>query len=249
VTTAEDLTGRVAIVTAAAGAGVGGGIVRALHAAGATVVASDVHAGRVERLRTDLGIEVHVVDVGAQGAVEAHVDDVLARHGRLDVLVSCAGINVVKPAWELTEQDWRSVMEVNLNAPFFAARAALPAMIEAGRGVIVSIASVAAWHPTRRESAYHVSKAALVALTRALAIEAAPHGVRVNAIAPGFVENPFLANVYGPEHVERFRAQMPRGHGVLPEEIGATAAWLVSDAASAITGETVAVTGGFLFRP
>src|SRR5215203_3843615 len=141
----------VAVVTAAAGAGVGGGVARALADAGYRVFASDFHAGRAEKMGADPRFDVSVVDVADPSALEGWITSVIAREERLDVVVSCAGTNHVGPIWEMTVEQWRHVLDVNLNSHFVAARAALPAMLARGHGVLLAIASVAAWRPTKRE--------------------------------------------------------------------------------------------------
>ena len=219
------------------------------RADGAIVHASDAHVGRVDRLSNELpGVYASVVDVTDRGALADYLDDVLAREGRVDVLVNCAGTNVVKPTWDLSDDEWDHVFDVNLDAVFRATRAVLPGMLRRRSGAIVSIASIAAWDPSPGEIAYSTSKAALIAFTRAVAKEVAGTGVRVNAVAPSFVENPFLEKVYGPERLEQLRAAMPGGRGVLPEEVAATVSWLAGDGSSFVTGETVTVAGGGFLR-
>jgi len=234
----------VAVVTAGAGAGLGGTIVRRLHADGLRVIASDAHAGRLEKLRGELGIETERVDVSDRKALAAHLAGVEKRHGRIDLLVNCAGTNVLRPTWQISDEEWDTIVEVNLNAAFRAARAVLPGMIDRGVGSIISIASIAAWKPGRDEVAYGTTKAALVGFTRSLAMEVAGMGVRVNAVAPGFVENPFLEKTYGVERMNELRAASPMGRGVLPSEVASAVAWLASDEASYVTGEIITVAGG-----
>ena len=242
------LDGTVAVVTAAAGGGVGNAVARRLRDEGAVVVISDVNERRLERAAADLGVEAAVVDVGAPGAVERHVADVLDRHGHIHVLVSCAGINVVKPAWELAEDEWRRIVDVNLTAPFLAARAVLPSMLAQGCGSLIHIASIAAWLPSPGESGYGTTKAGLLGLTRTLALETAGRGVRVNAIAPGLVDNPYLEAAYGPEHVAELRARIPMGRAATPAEVAAAAAWLASDESAYVTGECITLAGGWYMR-
>ncbi len=242
------LDGRIAVVTAAAGVGIGGSVARRLHADGAQVIVSDAHAGRLDRICEELGIQGAVVDVADPGALVDHLDRVAAELGRVDIVVSCAGANVVKPTWELTDAEWLHVFDVNLTAAFRAARAVLPGMIHRGSGCIVSIASIAAWDPPEHEVAYATSKAGLIGLTRALAREVAATGVRVNAVAPGFVENPFLEKLYGRERMDELRAAAPLGRGVKPEEVAGVVAWLASDAAAYVTGETITIAGGTFYR-
>jgi 3-oxoacyl-[acyl-carrier protein] reductase len=231
------------VVTAAAGIGIGGTIVRRLLAEGATVVASDAHEGRVKKLAADTAAEAEVVDVRDQDALRAHLNAVLTRHGCIDVLVNCAGTNAIAPLWELTEDQWQRVFDVNVSAMLRACRTAVPSMIEAGRGSIVNIASIAAAHPFRHEGAYSITKAAVVALTRALAKDLAENGVRANAVAPNFVENRFLANVYAPDRLDRSRRAMPFRRGVDPAEVAAVVAFLASDDASYVTGEVITIGG------
>ena len=244
----QPLEGRIAVVTAAAGVGIGGSVARRLHADGARVIVSDVHAGRLDKICAELGIEGSVIDVADPAALTDHLERVEAELGRIDIVVNCAGANVVKPTWELSDAEWLGVFDVNLTAAFRAARAVLPGMIARRSGCILSIASIAAWDPPEHEVAYATSKAALIGLTRALAREVAATGVRVNAVAPGFVENPFLEKLYGSDRMDALRAATPLGRGVKPEEVAGAIAWLASDAAEYVTGETVTIAGGTFYR-
>lgn len=239
---------RVAVVTAGAGAGLGGTIVRRLQADGLRVIASDSHAGRLAKIGAELGIETECVDVSDRKALAAHLAGVESRHGRIDLLVNCAGANIVRPTWELSDEEWDGIVEVNLTAAFQAARAVLPGMIQRASGSIVSIASIAAWNPDMNEVPYSTTKAALIGFTRALGVEVAATGVRVNAVAPGFVENPFLEKLYGPERMQSLREGAPMGRGVLPAEVANAVAWLGSDEASYVTGEVLTVAGGQYVR-
>ena len=245
----KNLEGQIAVVTAAAGVGVGNAIARRLIGDGATVVISDQNEKRLTATAQELGAESQVVDVADAVDLRAHLGGVLDRHGRIDVMVSCAGINTVSPAWELAEDDWRNIIEVNLTAPFVAAQAVLPQMISRSHGSIINIASIAAWLPSPGEAAYQASKAGLLGLTRALAIDAAPHGVRVNAIAPGLVDNPYLAKIYGQERVDDLLSRIPIGRAVDPAEVAAAASWLASDESSYMTGECLTLAGGWYVRP
>lgn len=243
------LEGQVAVVTAAAGAGVGNAIARRFRHEGAVVVISDIHEGRLNRATRDLGVEGEVVDVGQRGALERHLHGVIERHGRIDVLVSCAGINVVGPSWDLDDESWRNILEINLTSVFLGAKVVLPGMLERGTGSLISISSIAAWLPSPGEAAYQTTKAGLLALTRALALETAGRGVRVNAIAPGLVENPHLERVYGAERLAAIRAGIPFARGADPAEIAAAALWLASEESSYVTGECLTLAGGWYFRP
>lgn len=239
----------IVVVTAAAGAGVGNAIARRFVAEGATVVISDAHAKRLPAAAEELGVEGEVIDVADSDSLVAHLKGVIHRHGRIDTLVNCAGINSLGPAWELDIGDWRRILEVNLTAPFVAARAVLPAMLERQSGSIINICSIAAWLPSDGECAYQASKAGMLGLTRALAHEAAPHGVRVNAIAPGLVDNPFLARLYGDEHVAQLHARIPMKRPAEAAEVASVAYWLASDETAYITGECITIAGGWYMRP
>lgn len=238
----------MAVVTAAAGAGVGHAIAGRFAQAGGTVVISDVHEGRLRRTCDELGVEGAVVDVADERELVDHLHQVIARHGRIDILASCAGVNEVVPAVDLAVARWRHVLDVNLTAPFVGAATVLPGMVDRGWGSIINIASVAAWLPSRDQAAYQATKAGLLGLTRALAFESAAAGVRVNAIAPGLVDNPYLANVYGEAGVRRLRDQIPMGRPAAPEEIAAAALWLASDESAYVTGECITVAGGWYMR-
>jgi 3-oxoacyl-[acyl-carrier protein] reductase len=240
--------GRIAVVTAGAGVGIGGSVARRLVKDGATVIVSDAHAGRLAKISEELGVATALVDVADGDALATHLADVETRYERVDLLVNCAGANVVKPTWMLTDADWQHVLDVNLTAAFRAARSVLPGMIDRRSGVIVSIASIAGWDPAPAEIAYSTTKAALVAFTRALARETAEYGVRVNAVAPSFVENPFLEKLYGPERIQALRAAAPLQRGVRPDEVAGVVAWLASDEAEYVTGETVTIAGGSFLR-
>lgn len=245
----ESLKDRVAVVTAAAGAGLGGSIVRRLVEDGVRVVASDMHEGRLRQLTDELGIEGGVVDVSDSGALERHLESVLSTHGRVDVLVNCAGTNALGRISEIDLEDWRRVFSVNLDAAFVACRAVIPTMLTNGRGSIINITSTSAWAPANDELAYSSSKSALAGFTRALARSVAGTGVRANAVAPSLVDNPFLAKVYGEDKVAEMAAELPMGRPVRPDEVAAVVAWLASDESSYISGETLGVTGSAFLRP
>lgn len=242
------LQGKVAVVTAGAGAGIGGSVVERLHREGAIVHVSDANEKRLQRMADRLGIASAVVDVTAPDDLERHLQEVEAQHGRIDILVNCAGRSVIKPIEDVSLDEWRSVFAINVESCFRAARTVLPGMKAAGRGSIVSIASIAAWNTYPNEVLYSVSKAALVALTRALAQELAPSGVRVNAVAPSLIENPFLDRVYPAERVAELRAAMPRGRGIAATQVASVVAFLASDDAEGVTGETVLITDGQITR-
>lgn len=249
------LDGKIALVTAAAGAGIGQAVARRLLEEGAEVVVTDAHARRAGEVgdalskefgRKVLGLEL---DVTQNDQVDAAIEATLNEHGRLDILVNNAGINRLAPVWEMTDEDWDLVIGVCLTGTFKTMRAALKAMIEQKFGRIVNISSVAAWAALGDgEAHYAAAKGGVVSLTRSTAREVAAHGIRVNAVAPGFTYNPFLERIYPPEFFERMRKQAPLGRVGEPTDIANAALFLASPLSDYITGETLSVAGGTFFR-
>lgn len=246
----QRLEGKVAIVTASAGAGIGQATVRRLAQEGAKVVVSDIHERRTAEVAEDLkakgfeaiGVPCNVTD---KEQVEALVKQTLEAFGRIDTLVNNAARNIVKPVVELDDESWDTVVNVNLKGTFYCSRAVLPTMIKQRGGNIVNISSIAAWIGSKEDgAAYCAAKAGIMAFTKVLAREAAPYNIRVNCIAPGFIPNPFLRRIYPEEVLRRYEELSPMGRGGKPEEVANVIAFLVSDEASYITGETVCVSGG-----
>jgi 3-oxoacyl-[acyl-carrier protein] reductase len=249
------LEGQVAIVTAAAGAGIGQAIARRFAEEGAQVLLTDAHARRVQEVaaamskdygREFTGLEVDVTNVGqVQGMVQTALD----RHGQIDILVNNAGINRLQPVWEMSDETWDLVIGVNLTGTFHCTRAVLPHMIERKRGAIVSLSSFAGWVGSDEgEAHYCAAKAGVMAFTRAVAAEVGRYGVRVNAIAPGLVYNPFLDRVYPPEFFERIARRAPLGRVGEPADIANLATFLASDQSSYITGEVFCISGGMYMK-
>jgi len=253
---ALDLTGRVALVTAAAGAGIGRATARRLAEAGADVVLTDLAADRTataaEAIAAGTGRRVVglALDVTDEHHVDAVVAEVLRRFGRLDVLVNNAGTSEPALLWETTTDSWRRVVDVCLTGHFFTMRAVLPHMIERRSGSIVNIASIEAWTSrTPGNTAYHAAKAGVLALSRSTAHQAAPHQVRVNCVAPGLTPNPFLAKLIPAEHLAAMEAEIPLGRPATPDDIADAVLFLASDASRSVTGETISVCGGSYMRP
>jgi NAD(P)-dependent dehydrogenase (short-subunit alcohol dehydrogenase family) len=233
-----ELAGRVAIVTGAA-QGIGQGIVGMLLGEGASVLAfdSDDALLRESSATWEGAVETFAGSVTDKAAVEGAVTAAEDRLGPVDILVNNAGIWVIKPLLEQTDDDFDRVLAVNLRGTWLFLRAVAPGMVARKRGAIVNLASIAAFTYTVATGAYGASKAGVVALTRDAAFELAPHGVRVNAIAPGNIANPRRSNRWPPS------AGVPLGSGG-PEDIAGAVRFLVSDASRYVIGQTITVAGG-----
>ncbi|HEV8297213.1 MAG TPA: SDR family NAD(P)-dependent oxidoreductase [Acidimicrobiales bacterium] len=246
--------GRVALVTGAAGAGIGAAVARRLAREGAAIIAVDHHAARtvaiVEELRAahDVPVLGFPVDVTDRAAVDAVLDAATRELGTIDILVNNAAINVQGSVFDYDPDDFERVVAVDLTACWYLIRRLIGPMRELGHGSIVNISSVAAYNGGRgREAPYSAAKAGLLEITRSVAIEAGPHGIRCNAIAPGLVMSKFVE-----KHRERFQADADatplRRHG-RADEIANVVAFLVSDESSYITGEVINVSGGWFLSP
>lgn len=250
------LDGRVAIVTAGAGAGIGQATARRMAEEGAKVVVTDAHARRVEEVASALSNELGKeflgleVDVRNVDHVTRMVDATLERHGQIDILMNNAGINKLSPVWEMDDETWRLVIDVNLTGTFNCMRAVLPHMIERKSGAIVSMSSSAGWiGGADGEAHYSAAKAGVMGLTRAVAAEVGPHGIRVNAIAPGLIYNEFLERIYPKEFFERYAKRVPLGRVGQPPDVADLAVFLASDMSRYITGEVVSISGGSVMTP
>lgn len=229
------LEGKVALVSGAAG-GIGAAVVARLDEEGATVVASDVAA-------PEGGV---VCDVTSEASCAAAVAEVLDRHGRLDVLANVAGIAVGNRIEDVTADDWRRVLDVNLTGTFLLSQAALPAL-RASTGTIVNLASVAGIRATPYNAAYCASKGGVILLTRSMALELASEGVRVNAVCPAAVDTAFVRDFALPDDADLpllMRSVSPMGHLIEPAEVAAAVAYLASGDAANVTGTTLVIDGG-----
>ncbi|ANS64573.1 short chain dehydrogenase [Streptomyces lincolnensis] len=242
------LAGRTAVVTAAAGAGIGGATARRFLEEGARVLISDAHARRLkehaERLAGEFGSErVAAVpcDVTDENQVRALFDTALREHGRLDVVVNNAGLGGTSSLVDMSDDQWTHVLDVTLNGTFRCTRAALRRMREAGAGVIVNNASVVGWRAQPGQAHYAAAKAGVMALTRCAALEAAEYGVRVNAVSPSLAMHPHLVKVTTPELLEELTAREAFGRYAEPWEVANVIVFLASDYSSYMTGEVVSV--------
>jgi len=245
----QRLDGRVALVTGAA-SGIGLATADALARAGASVIVSDLDGDAATAAAAEIaGAEATTLDVADEARIVAVFADVAERQGRLDILVNNAGVGARQPAMEMPRETWDRVLDINLTGTFLCSREAAKAMLPAARGAIVNVASImglvgGGLYPN---AAYHASKAGIVNLTRALALEWARAGIRVNAVAPTFALTPLTEKLLGETGMAaRIENVTPMGRLVEPEEVAAAILFLASDAAGMITGHTLPVDGGWL---
>ena len=244
----DGLEGTVAIVTGAAG-GLGREIVRALHGAGVRVVAEDI-AAEVSELETGDGTIVALRgDVALAETAQAAVALAQERFGRLDLLINNAGRGVFKALADTTDEDWDGLMSSNVRGVFVHSRAAMPVLERSPAGAIVNVASISGLVGLPGQSAYCATKGAIVQLTRAIAVEVAASGVRVNAVAPGAIHTPLLVQALGDGDLEEglrmVAGHHPMGRYSTAEEIAGVVLFLASPRASFITGAIVPADGGY----
>jgi 3-oxoacyl-[acyl-carrier protein] reductase len=240
---------RVAIVTGAA-RGLGEAVVRRLHADGYSVAAADVELDGVGRLAAELGGQVLPLelDVREPDAWQRGLAATVEAFGDVDALVNNAARTVIRPFWEIEVEEWDDVLATNLRGAYLGIRVVGAHLRDRGAGRIVNLASVAGQNSRAVTGVHYASsKAAIVALTRHAATELAAAGVTVNAVAPAAIDGPMVATV-PPERLQAMVAAIPLGRLGRPEEVAATIAFLLSDAAGFVTGATFDVNGGLLMR-
>jgi 3-oxoacyl-[acyl-carrier protein] reductase len=237
------LRDKVVVVTAAAGTGIGSAVAKRSLEEGAQVVLSDWHERRLREKAEELG-DVHAIpcDVTSEELVQALIDGAIERFGRLDVLINNAGLGGSKSIVDMTDDEWFRVLDVTLNGTFRATRAAARALIAQGTGgAIVNNASVIGWRAQTEQAHYAAAKAGVMALTRCAAVDVAPHGIRVNAVAPSLAMHPFLAKVTTEELMADLTAREVSGRAAQPWEVANVMVFLASDHASYLTGEVISV--------
>ena len=258
-----ELEGQASIVTGA-GRGIGRAIALELASLGSDVVVADLLDANAEQVAEEIhalgrqAIPVHV-DVTSRSDLNAMAAKAMAEYGRIDVLVNNAGVNWFGSVLEVTEESWDFVMDVNAKAVFFASQAVLPHMFAARKGSIVSLASMAGKLGSTYSVAYAASKAAVISITRSLALSGAPYGVRANCVCPGYIYSTDMwrqvevgiSEVLGmtPDELNAQRLkQIPLGRWETPEDVAKLIGFLASDRSFYITGEDVKVSGGLVMH-
>jgi 3-oxoacyl-[acyl-carrier protein] reductase len=239
-----DLTGKNALVTGASG-GIGAAIARQLHAAGATVGLSGTRVEPLEALAAELGERAHVLpcNLGDAEAVDALPKQAIEAMGSLDVLVNNAGITRDNLFMRMSDEDWASVLEVNLTSTMRLCRGALRGMMKARWGRIINVSSVVGATGNPGQANYAASKAGMVGMSKSLAYEVASRGITVNCIAPGFIETA-MTDKLTDDQKDKILVQIPAGRMGSAEEIAASALFLASPEAGYLTGTTMHVNGG-----
>ncbi len=239
-----DLAGKCALVTGASG-GIGGAIAGALHGCGAEVALSGRRREALDRLAGELKDRVHVLpcDLADGTAAAALAADAESAMGRLDVLVNNAGLARDGLAMRMKDEDWQTVIDVNLSAGFRLARAVLRGMMKRRSGRIVNITSVVGVTGNPGQVNYAAAKAGLTGMTKALAAEVAARGITVNCVAPGFIETA-MTEALGEPQREQLAARIPAGRFGSVDDVAACVVFLASDEAAYITGQTLHVNGG-----
>lgn len=245
-----DFSGKTAIVTGATG-GMGRGIAGALARCGADLVVHSTNAAAGDRLASELqGLAVRALPVEADlrnlGETGRIVEQALSEFGRIDFLVNAAGIYDLSSLTELTEAKWDQTIDVNLKGPVFLTQVAMTDMMNRGSGSIVNIGSSVAGNGGSGPEgmAYNISKSGLQCFTKTLAKQLAPYGVRVNTVSPGIIDTPLLRRPFTEHEVKSFADLVPLGRLGTPKDIADAVIFLLSDAASYITGQAIHVNGG-----
>lgn len=239
-----DLTGKVALVTGATG-GIGAAIARALHGAGATVGLTGTREAVLAKLADELGDRAAVLpaDLGSVDAAEALIETAEEKNGPLDILVNNAGVTRDGLLVRMSDEDWDTVINLNLSAQFRLSRAALRGMMRRRSGRVIGISSVVGAMGNPGQANYAASKAGMIGFSKAVAKEVAPRGITVNCIAPGFIETP-MTDALNDKQKEAILSMVPAGRLGQADEIAAAVVYLASSESSYITGQTLHINGG-----
>ncbi len=239
-----DLTGKSALVTGASG-GIGGAISTALHGAGATVALSGTRQAPLEALAAELGARAHVLpcNLSYPAAVEALPKAAAEAMGAVDILVNNAGITRDQIFMRMSDEDWQSVIDVNLTATMRLCRGVMRPMMKARWGRIINISSIVGTTGNPGQANYAASKAGMVGLTKSIAYEVASRGITANAVAPGFIATPMTDDL-AQDQKDKLNAQIPMGRMGTPDEIAAAVLYLASPEAGYVTGTILHVNGG-----
>jgi 3-oxoacyl-[acyl-carrier protein] reductase len=244
----ELLRGKVTVVTASAGAGIGLATARRCLEEGAQVVISDFHERRLgetlEQLVEQHGENVAAIpcDVTVEAQVQHLIESTVTRFGRLDVLINNAGLGGTKSVLDMTDEEWSRVLDVTLNGTFRCTRAALRQMVsQGGGGAIVNNSSVIGWRAQEGQAHYAAAKAGVMALTRCAALDAAQHNIRINAVAPSLAMHPHLAKVTSDELLAELTEREAFGRYAEPWEVANVIVFLACDLSSYLTGEVISV--------
>lgn len=247
-TAAHDLLrGKNVLITAAAGSGIGFATAKRCVEEGARVMISDIHERRLGEAAEKLGalagspVPTQVCNVTLEHEVKALIAEGIRELGHIDVLVNNAGLGGTANVVDMTDAQWDAVIGITLTGTFRMTRAVLPHMIERGEGCIVNNASVLGWRAQPGQAHYAAAKAGVMALTRCAAIEAAEHGIRINAVSPSLATHEFLAKVTSEELLEELAGKEAFGRGAEPWEVANVIVFLASDYSTYMTGESVAV--------
>ena len=239
-----DLSGKAALITGASG-GIGGAIARALHAQGAAVTLSGTRADALEQLRGMLGERAHVVAARMDDPadIERLARDAEAAMGKIDILVNNAGITRDNISMRMKDEEWESVLQVNLTGAFRLTRAAMRGMMKRHSGRVINITSVVGVTGNPGQANYAAAKAGLIGMSKSLAQELASRGITVNCLAPGFIATP-MTDVLTDEQKKAILGRVPAGRLGTAAEIAAAVVFLASDEAAYVTGQTVHINGG-----
>jgi 3-oxoacyl-[acyl-carrier protein] reductase len=239
-----NLVGKTALITGASG-GIGAAIAKALHAAGATIAISGTRVEKLEELKAEIGENVHVLPCNLSLAedVEKLIPAAEAALGGLDILVNNAGITKDGLAMRMKDDDWQSVIDVNLTSNFRLCRAAMRGMMKKRAGRIINITSIVGVTGNPGQANYVASKAGVIGLSKSLAQELATRGVTVNCVAPGFIATP-MTDVLNDAQKAAITSKIPSGRMGGPDDIAAAVLYLASNEAGYVTGQTLHVNGG-----